>query len=162
MGQPADARGLFQAPLSATRDYTQPFTDAWNNSKCGVEQLLPGGNDINASVTDLFVSHNVMHDYSYYLGFTEANYNLQLQNLGRGGVEGDQEIGNAQAGAIGGAQTGLGRDNANQIALQDGIPGITNQYLFQPLAGAFYAPCTDGCWTSGSSATSTPTPSATG
>ena len=37
-----------------------------------------------------------------------------------------------------------GRDNANQIALQDGIPGITNQYLFEPIAGAFYAPCTDG------------------
>ena len=38
----------------------------------------------------------------------------------------------------------LGRDNANQITLQDGVPGITNQYLFQPIAGAFYAPCTDG------------------
>ena len=37
-----------------------------------------------------------------------------------------------------------GRDNANQIALQDGIPAITNQYLFQPIAGAFYAPCADG------------------
>ena len=141
---PLTPGGTFQAPVSATRDYTQPFTDAWNNSKCGLEELVPGGNDINASVTDLFVTHNLMHDYSYYLGFTEANYNLQLQNLGRGGVEGDQEIGNAQAGAIGGAQTGLGRDNANQIAMQDGIPGITNQYLFQPLAGGFYAPCTDG------------------
>ena len=38
----------------------------------------------------------------------------------------------------------LGRDNANQITLQDGVPGITNQYLFQPIAGAFYAPCVDG------------------
>ena len=26
----------------------------------------------------------------------------------------------------------------------DGIPPITNQYLFQPIAGAFYAPCVDG------------------
>ena len=24
------------------------------------------------------------------------------------------------------------------------FPGITNQYLFQPIAGAFYSPCTDG------------------
>ena len=86
-----------------------------------------------------------MHDYSYYLGFTERNYNLQLDNLGRGGVEGDPEVGNAQAGALtGGQPTYLGRDNANQITLQDGVPGITNQYLFQPIAGAFYAPCTDG------------------
>ncbi|HEY0646032.1 MAG TPA: M36 family metallopeptidase, partial [Nocardioides sp.] len=75
----------------------------------------------------------------------EENYNLQLDNGSRGGVAGDQEIGNAQAGAVtGGSPSFLGRDNANQIALQDGIPGITNQYLFEPIAGAFYAPCTDG------------------
>ena len=106
---------------------------------------MPGGNDINASVGNLFVAHNRMHDYSYYLGFTEENYNLQLDNGSRGGVGGDQEIGNAQAGAItGGSPSFLGRDNANQVTLQDGTPGITNQYLFEPIAGAFYAPCTDG------------------
>ena len=44
----------------------------------------------------------------------------------------------------GGSPSFLGRDNANQITLQDGTPGITNQYLFEPIAGAFYAPCTDG------------------
>ena len=89
-----------------------------------------------------------MHDYSYYLGFTEKNYNLQVDNLGRNDDPtrgNDPEIGNVQAGAItGGTPTYLGRDNANQIALQDGVPGITNQYLFQPIAGAFYSPCTDG------------------
>jgi extracellular elastinolytic metalloproteinase len=137
--------GLVQAPVSILRDYTQPFTDAWNNSRCNPLQLIPGGNDVNQVVANLFTTHNFMHDYAYYLGFTEANYNLQLQNLGRGGTEGDPEIGNAQAGALtGGQPTFLGRDNANQIALQDGIPGITNQYLFQPFAGSFYAPCTDG------------------
>jgi hypothetical protein len=137
--------GLLQAPVSPTRDYTKAFTDAWNNSGCDPAQLRPGGNDIDAVVTNLFVAHNRMHDYAYYLGFTEDNYNLQLDNLGRGGRGGDQEIGNAQAGAItGGQPLLLGRDNANQIALQDGVPGITNQYLFQPIAGSFYAPCADG------------------
>jgi extracellular elastinolytic metalloproteinase len=137
--------GTEQAPVSATREYTEAFTDSWNNSRCDPAQLTPGGADINQSVTNLFVAHNRMHDYAYYLGFTEANYNLQLDNLGRGGVDGDQEIGNAQAGALSGGQPSyLGRDNANQITLQDGTPGITNQYLFQPIAGAFYAPCTDG------------------
>lgn len=138
--------GTAQAPVSPTRDYTPEFTDAWNNSRCNPAQLKPGGNDIEASVANLFVAHNRMHDFSYYLGFTEDNYNLQTDNGGRGGVAGDPEVGNAQAGAITGSNytTGLGRDNANQIALQDGIPGITNQYLFQPIAGAFYAPCTDG------------------
>ena len=99
-------------------------------------------------MTNLYVAHNRMHDFSYYLGFTEENYNLQVDNLGRNddpSRANDPEIGNAQAGALTGGQPSfLGRDNANQIALQDGIPGITNQYLFQPLAGGFYSPCTDG------------------
>jgi hypothetical protein len=137
--------GTAQAPLSPTREYTTEFTDAWNNSRCDPAQLTPGGNDVLGSVTNLFVAHNRMHDYAYYLGFTEANYNLQAENAGRGGLGGDPEVGNAQAGALtGGAPSYLGRDNANQITLQDGTPGITNQYLFQPIAGAFYAPCTDG------------------
>jgi len=141
---PLTPGGLFQAPVSPTREYTTEFTDAWNNTQCDPTTLVPGGNDIDASVTNLFVAHNRMHDFSYDLGFTEANYNMQQENGGRGGVGGDPEVGNAQAGAIGGLQSGLGRDNANQITLQDGTPGITNQYLFQPIAGAFYAPCTDG------------------
>ncbi|CAN5601520.1 hypothetical protein BH11ACT8_BH11ACT8_12960 [soil metagenome] len=137
--------GLLQAPYSINQQYTEKFTDAWNNSKCNPTELVPGGNDINFSVGNLFVTHNRMHDFSYYLGFNEENYNLQLDNLGRGGQDNDFEVGNAQAGAItGGQPLLLGRDNANQIALQDGIPGITNQYLFQPIAGSFYAPCTDG------------------
>ena len=142
---PLTPGGLLQAPISPERHYTGEFTDAWNNSRCDAAQLVPGGNDIDASVGNLFVAHNRMHDYSYYLGFTEENYNLQSDNGSRGGAAGDPEVGNAQAGAIsGGSPSFLGRDNANQIALQDGIPGITNQYLFEPIAGAFYAPCTDG------------------
>ena len=142
---PLTPGGFLQAPESATREYTTEFTDAWNNTRCSPFELTPnGGNDIDFSVGNLFVSHNRMHDYSYYLGFTEENYNMQVENGGNGGVPGDPEIGNAQAGAFGGLQSGLGRDNANQITLQDGVPGITNQYLFQPISGAFYAPCTDG------------------
>ncbi len=129
-------RRVSTPPTSPTRGTTPAAT---RPSSC------PGGNDIDATVTNLFVAHNRMHDYSYYLGFTEENYNLQASNFGRGGAEGDQEVGNAQAGALtGGTPSFLGRDNANQIALQDGVPGITNQYLFQPIAGAFYAPCVDG------------------
>ncbi len=37
-------------------------------------------------MTNLFVAHNRMHDFSYYLGFTEDNYNMQTDNGGRGGV----------------------------------------------------------------------------
>jgi hypothetical protein len=145
---PLTPGGLAQAPFSPTREYTAAFTDAWNNSRCNPSQLVPGGNDVDFSATNLFVAHNRMHDYSYGLGFTERNYNLQQDNLGRNPDptrQNDPEVGNVQAGALsGGTPSYLGRDNANQIALQDGIPGITNQYLFQPIAGAFYSPCADG------------------
>ncbi len=134
-----------QRPVQADRTYDDPFTDAWNNSQCDPATLVPGGNDILAAVTNLFASHNRMHDFSYFLGFNERNYNLQQTNFGNSAADQDPEVGNVQAGAItGGAPSYLGRDNANQITLQDGTPGITNQYLFQPIAAAFYAPCTDG------------------
>ncbi len=103
-----------QAPVSPTQEYTDPFTDAWNNERCNPDNLVPGGNDILASVTNLFAVHNRMHDYSYYLGFDERNYNMQLDNLGRRGVEGDQEIGNAQAGAITGRAADLPRSRQRQ------------------------------------------------
>ena len=77
--------GLLQAPVSPTREYTTEFTDAWNESGCDPTQLVPTGNDIDASVGNLFTSHNRMHDYSYYLGFTEDNYNLQLTTAATAG-----------------------------------------------------------------------------
>lgn len=144
-GSPLTPGGFAQAPVEPQRRYTERFTDAWNDSKCDPSNLHPGGNDINPVVTNLFVSHNRMHDYAYYLGFTERHYNMQKENFSRGGVQGDPEVGNVQAGALtGGQPTFEGRDNANQITEADGVPGVTNQYLFQPIAGAFYAPCADG------------------
>ena len=86
-----------------------------------------------------------MHDWAYDLGFTEENFNMQVENFDRGGAEGDPELGDAQGGALaGGFPSYTGRDNANQITLQDGVPPITNMYLWQPVAGAFYPPCVDG------------------
>ena len=156
--------GGAQRPISPDRVYgvgdathpLQGFTDAWNDERCNPANFVPGvanNNDVLAATTSLFGSHNRLHDWSYFLGFTESNYNLQDNNFGNRatgqiptGGELDPEIGNVQAGAVTGGSAGmyLGRDNANQITLQDGTPGITNQYLFQPIAGAFYAPCVDG------------------
>ncbi len=136
---------IFQRPFSPDRDYDYEWKNTWFNSKCDPTTFdQPGGNDDDASVANLFVSHNRMHDWSYYLGFTERTSNLQQTNFGNTGPERehDPEVGNAQAGR----RTFNGRDNANQITLQDGIPPITNQYLWQPLAGAFYAACTDGAY----------------
>jgi extracellular elastinolytic metalloproteinase len=134
---------IVQRPVSPTREYDFVWEDRWNRSGCDPSAFVTG-NDEDASVTNLFVMHNRMHDWSYHLGFTEVNANLQKHNFGNTGPEreNDPEIGQAQAGRL----TFNGRDNANQITLPDGIPGITNQYLWQPLAGAFYGTCTDGAY----------------
>ena len=89
--------------------------------------------------------HNRMHDWAYHLGFTEQTWNMQAFNFDRGGLGGDPEQGNAQAGGITGGPPGFAaRNNANQITPDEGIPPITNMYLWQPFPGAFYAPCVDG------------------
>ena len=136
----------FLPPVSPTRDYASTFNDAWHTAECDPASILPPSQaNIDAAIVNLFVGHNRVHDFSYRLGLTETRGALQVSNYGKTGqevAEGDPEIGNAQNGALQGG-SGLGRDNANQITLQDGVPGITNQYLFQPLVG-FYAPCTDG------------------
>ena len=60
----------------------------------------PQRNDIDAARANLFAMHNRMHDFAYRLGFTEANWNMQEYNDGRGGAENDSEQGNAQAGGV--------------------------------------------------------------
>ena len=130
------------------------WTNSWNRLKCSPTSLTPVENnaDVLAATTTLHAGHNRFHDFSYNLGFTERNFNLQVNNFGTTsppgpfplGFEDDPEIGDVQNGALLPAALGLTRDNANQITLQDGIPGITNQYLFQPIAGGFYSPCADG------------------
>ncbi|HKU59485.1 MAG TPA: M36 family metallopeptidase [Gaiellaceae bacterium] len=158
---PAEQR----SPVAVDRYYDRNRTAAgnfvwnntWNSTKCDPSSIAnptQQNADVDAATTNLFVMHNRMHDFAYGLGFTEQTYNAQLDNLDHGdggtgpyplGREGDPELGDAQAGAVSGGQPSLeGRDNANQITLNDGVPPITNQYLWQPIASAFYAPCTDG------------------
>ena len=127
--------------LSPDRDYSAPFTDQWRQQRCDPATLdSPAQADVEASMANLFAMHNRMHDWSYGLGFTETAWNLQEDNRGRGGLGLDSEQGNAQAGA----RDPLVRDNANQITPPDGQQPISNMYLWQPIAGAFYAPCVDG------------------
>jgi extracellular elastinolytic metalloproteinase len=138
------------SPVSPGRAYDFPFTDQWHKSSCNPSSFAsPTLNDLDAATTNLFVMHNRMHDWSYYLGFTEENYNAQVVNRSGEGRANDPEVGNSQAGSIGGGPTFQGRDNANQISLNDGTPGITNQYLWEPLQAGFYAPCTDGAYDMG-------------
>ncbi|MDQ3333283.1 MAG: M36 family metallopeptidase, partial [Planctomycetota bacterium] len=143
-----------QRPFSITREYIYPWTNAWHTNPaanppgCSELNLVPTGNDIFAAVTNLFAMHNRMHDWSYFLGFTERRWNAQDSNFGNnspGTAEGDPLIGNAQAGALnGGFPSYLGRDNAN---MGHATRRCTFHYEHVPVAaarGAFYAPCVDG------------------
>ncbi len=140
-------------PVTSTREYAFAWTNQWYTSNCSPTVFSSlQRNDIDAAIVNLFAMHNRMHDFAYYLGFTEQNYNSQDNNFGNtapgpypNGRENDPQVGDAQAGATsGGAPSYLGRDNANQITLNDGISPISNMYLWQPIAAAFYAPCVDG------------------
>ncbi len=161
---PLTPGGTAQAPVSPTGEYTTPFTDAWNNSRCDPAQLTPGGNDIDASVTDLFVAHNRMHDYSYYLGFTEATTTCRSSNYGRGG--------NATAtprSATCRPVPSAGRRPRSWVVTtptrsrcRTASPASPTSTCSSrsPARSTHRAPTADSTWAS--SATSTPTPSATG
>jgi extracellular elastinolytic metalloproteinase len=138
--------GVETATPRPNRDYAYPWTNQWFRERCspGVFEA-PQRNDIDAARANLFAMHNRMHDWSYRLGFTEATWNMQDDNFGRGEKQNDYEQGNAQAGGVTGGPPGFAaRDNANQITPGDGHPPITNMYLWQSIAGSFYAPCVDG------------------
>jgi hypothetical protein len=137
--------GLGRHAVSPTRDYRYPWTNAWFESKCNPAVLAGNGNDIEAAIANLFAMHNRMHDFSYHLGWTEQRWNAQHFNFGMGGAERDAVLGQAQASAIsGGFPNYSGRDNANMNAGVEGQSPSTNMFLWQPLPGAFYAPCVDG------------------
>jgi hypothetical protein len=138
--------GTETATARADRDYTYPWTNQWFEEGCNPATFeSPERADIDAARANLFAMHNRMHDWSYHLGFTESTWNMQRDNFGQGGLGNDPEQGNAQAGGISGGPPGFqARDNANQITPGDGIAPITNMYMWQPIAGAFYAPCVDG------------------
>ncbi|WP_235854355.1 M36 family metallopeptidase [Nonomuraea aridisoli] len=127
--------------LTPSREYDYPWKNTWYEAKCDPAVFdQPGEADLEAAMANLNAMHNRMHDWSYRLGFTETAWNMQSDNGDRGGLGNDPEQGNAQAGA----RVLSVRDNANQITGPDGVAPITNMYLWQPIAGSFYAPCVDG------------------
>ncbi|HKP82193.1 MAG TPA: M36 family metallopeptidase [Pyrinomonadaceae bacterium] len=75
-----------------------------------------------AVVTNLFYYNNIMHDFSYNLGFTETARNFQVNNFGRGGVGNDSVRAEAQDGS--------GTNNANFATPPDGQRPRMQQYLF--------------------------------
>jgi extracellular elastinolytic metalloproteinase len=147
MSNQSGAVGTNPATPRPGRDYQYAWTNQWFEEWCNPNTTFtsPERNDIDAALANLFAGHNVMHDWSYRLGFTETAWNAQVSNFGRGGAQNDSEQGNAQAGGVVGGPPGFqSRDNANQGTGPDGSPPVTNMYLWQPIPAAFYAPCVDG------------------
>ena len=129
-------------PTSATRDYLALWTNDWFARDCEPTAGAPGATwDDSAATVNLFGMHNRMHDFAYFLGFTERNWNAQDFNFGLTETyrENDPLLGDVQSGVRVGQ-----RDNANMITLPEGVSPITNMYMWQSLPGAFYAPCVDG------------------
>lgn len=100
---------------SATREFTSPYFDFVGGYEYGVDATsstaggvtYPPGADVDVPSSDLslFNINNLIHDYMYSIGFTEAMWNFQQDNFGKGGAGGDALR----------AQTmdGSGLDNAN-------------------------------------------------
>ncbi|MGH2789189.1 MAG: M36 family metallopeptidase [Actinomycetota bacterium] len=133
-------------PTSETREYIFPWDNVWFEEECNPDVLVVGeGNDIDAATVNLFAMHSRMHNWSYHLGFTEQTWNGQDFNFGTGTAENDPLIGMVQAGAVvGGPPNYSGRDNAFMRTLPDGTSSQSGMFLWQPIPGAFYAPCVDG------------------
>ncbi|MFN2416039.1 MAG: M36 family metallopeptidase [Pyrinomonadaceae bacterium] len=97
--------------FSSTQDFTFPFSTTVDPR---TQQA--------AVVTNLFYFNNVMHDFSYNLGFTETARNFQTNNYGRGGTGNDSVRAEAQDGS--------GTNNANFATPPDGSRPRMQQYLF--------------------------------
>jgi extracellular elastinolytic metalloproteinase len=97
--------------FSSIQDFTFPFT-------LGVDPRTQRA----AAVTNLFYFNNIIHDFSYRLGFTEAAGNFQTNNFGRGGVGNDSVRAEAQDGS--------GTNNANFGTPPDGQRPRMQMFLF--------------------------------
>lgn len=113
------------------------YEDSENNNAPG--ESASGGNNrvfdfpfaenqtdsnLNAAITNLFYANNKIHDIFYRLGFTETARNFQAFNYGKGGLQGDYVMAEAQDGS--------GTNNANFATPSDGNRPRMQMYLWTP------------------------------
>ena len=113
-GSIADAASSSTAFPSLTFNFTPDYT-------VDPTQTTPVPNQ-QFNTTNLFYWNNVIHDMMYIYGFTEAAFNFQDDNMGRGGAGNDHV--NAEA------QDGGGSNNANFATPADGTSGRMQMYLW--------------------------------
>jgi hypothetical protein len=114
---------------SSTRHFDAGYFDFINDYEysavdAGGTPFFPASTnaDVYPGTTSLFMYTNLMHDYLYSIGFTEATWNFQQDNFGKGGAGGDAL--SAQV------QDGSGTDNANMGTPNDGSYPRMQMYLF--------------------------------
>ncbi|KAF8877846.1 metallo proteinase 10 [Gymnopilus junonius] len=90
--------------------------------------------NIDAANTNAFFIANTIHDFAYRYGFTEAAFNFQLENFGKGGQERDRVLISVQDAS--------GINNANFATPPDGQPGICRMFIWD-----FTSPARDGAMT---------------
>ncbi|HUT79017.1 MAG TPA: M36 family metallopeptidase, partial [Polyangia bacterium] len=84
-----------------------------------------------AAVTQLFYTTNFLHDWYYDSGFDEISGNAQLDNYGRGGVDGDPLLAEGQDYS--------GTDNANMMPGSDGTSPRMQQFIWSSHAALVVA-----------------------
>ena len=116
-----------KAATDANRNFVFDYAPGNPNNNSGdapaaATQTYPISAFQNGAVTQLFYVSNWFHDETYRLGFTEAAFNFQADNFGRGGAGNDRV--SAQA------QDSSGFNNANFAAPADGVRGRMQMYLW--------------------------------
>ena len=89
------------------------------------QEPLANNRQHRAVTTHLFYVTNWLHDWWYDSGFNEYAGNAQDDNFGRGGVDGDPLLAEAQDAALDGT-----RDNANMMTPDDGASPRMQMYVF--------------------------------
>jgi MYXO-CTERM domain-containing protein len=108
-----DFRATTTSPGSFDRTY-----DVTQEPLASIDQTM-------AATTQLFYVNNWLHNWWYDSGFNEAAGNAQLDNFGRGGIDGDVLHAQAQDGALVG-----NRNNANMSTPADGASPRMQMYLW--------------------------------
>ncbi|KAJ7590715.1 Fungalysin metallopeptidase-domain-containing protein [Mycena floridula] len=107
------ARNVTPASSSANLEFDYAYDDSKNPTL---------QSNIDASRTNAFYVMNTIHDIAYRYGFTEAAFNFQEDNFGKGGKDGDS----VQVSV----QDASGTNNANFATPPDGQSGVCRMFIW--------------------------------
>jgi fungalysin metallopeptidase (M36)/fungalysin/thermolysin propeptide len=114
--------------FSPTRQFTAGYFSFINSYEYGGVNATAGNApstafpDVFPGTVTLFYYNNIVHDYLYSLGFTEALWNFQQDNFGKGGAGADAVSTQVQDGS--------GINNANFGTPNDGAKPRMQMFLF--------------------------------